>query len=443
MLPWPTGTATLETRQKIYGNLVERYTGIRFMITVVKRSEWVLNEDGLKQWQERFGAHNPLDFLRIQQPHLSEELDKFYYSFSVFRVYHVSEWLRHIGQRRRSFIRRLHVWTGQYQIRNKSSELLRVVEQFADLLQQHKGVSDFQLSARLRRSGGRILATPSCPACEEDAPLLSPLDCAIEILGLEPIHLVLEIPQLHGLTSQDALAMVLRSLAPTDLENISPGKAIPNITATPALTPNAPRVNFLNTLPPELRLNIFSELCSDLDDPLNTYRKSPPWIRSPKTYAVSRQFIKEFGDAWCKRYPLHFRLEPRTFSNIYTVLSFVGSQILSHAKGLRFNYEFDLVGSWNYAWHIELVWLINALCSLSKKPDSPRTVSVILTELRPDQDFPNEENSDSIYSGQKSYWGGFEGVREDEFDGLFSFQAEFLVTPDNETAPVSRAALRP
>lgn len=436
MLPWAAGPVNLQDRQDIYSLIIEKSTKPSFLISVKPQP----SDRKYGSWEGSARVRNPLKYLRIQQPHLAEELDEFFYSTCVFRIGHPTDpagglaiatrWLRFLGQWRTSLLRKLHIRTTLYQLRDNPFKLIDVLELLANSPPRRDlGVLDLKLKFTFEDYSAEGSAWLTCPACKQSR-------MNIEIIGLTSVHIVLETKFVHGREPLNPLQTIESCLAhigserPPDQEASSDSNAISKY----VFSRQARRINFLDVLSLELRQKIFSELCDEFDSSDGPRPLCSKTVHCPSPYIVCHQFVQEFQAAWWLRHPLGGQLQFDYYALLHNDLQRMGSQMLSRMENSTF---ILFLWNWDSDWRCKFLWLVNTLCYFSLRSDSSRGVSAVhLIGASPTwRQFPPYRYEGS--SGDELYW--VHPLRDDHRTrgGMFAFKADFRVALENVTVPVS------
>lgn len=423
MLPWPAEASNLPVRQSIYRRLLEtveakdHYHGVNYAGV-----GWSLN-GGL--WVSSRLLYNPLDALQIQQPHLKREMDEFFYSNCMIKcgnrdwptcgIKNAVKMLSYLGPWRTSLVTKLDILTTPDRLEDKRSGLIEILDLLASSPPRRDlKVLDFYLKIVSRET------KPTKPASIAKM-------YRIEIKGLSAIKLTLSLCCKADFQPRNALESVKSCLAAIDkvraLRLEEPRD--PAVTSMLVLSPKARRVDFIQALPLELRLKIWSEVCADLehdfykDDSDFTPERWSQTFHCPKPLLVSRSVIHDFHFAWpAVEVGFAFSLECGRFQRIHEFLQSIGADMLSRVNELVFSFDAGQDSDWDCDWCCNLLWLSNTLCHFSKQPHSTRAVSSI--ELK-------ELNCTDEYDLS---------AREYDFDagdvGTFDLEADILITLENE-----------
>ncbi|KAL9619486.1 MAG: hypothetical protein Q9160_005923 [Pyrenula sp. 1 TL-2023] len=369
-LPWSTELASIETRREIYDIILKKATSSTFIVQL--DGELHLNPWCEGRWHYR---GNPLLNLYTQQPHLSKELDYAFYSGCHLNFGDVQQptlgfekavrWLRYIGEERISFIKSLIFYVSADRLRAKPWELPRVLELLADSPPQRDlSLVDF-----------KIHTLPSFTR-SEGLPSAS-YEYRFKLVGLFGVNFTLTIQCEDETKPKEALELIESCLTYTGPERLPSGKALYDDDALPSkliYARKGRRVNFLQKLPHELILKIFSSLCEEAA--VGT-RKWSMTFHCPKAYIVCRQFVHEFKLASISL-GLVFRTPEYDWTHIRDTLESTGGEVLSQMKQLKIELCFVLDEEILTDWRCQFLWLVNALCHFSLKPESSRRVSSVM-----------------------------------------------------------------
>lgn len=380
-LAWNTDATTLAEREKTYRKILEHaypskdsrsYQLSLFKIKprVNKPGDFVEENPTDPMSNEEF-EHDPLHFLRSQQPHLSSEINTFYLKHCQVVVGNAEsgenllvalQWLQTIGAGSASRLRRLQICTTTQELSHQSSKLIKIF----DYLGSVYGFQDSRSIDLCIKQYAEEKYNPS----NHDTDFRS--TTVVEISGLSwfalqlMVHLTLE--------ERDGYNNVPDVIEDSFRVYCDPyrRKATRDHSITWCFSRFTRRVDFLERLPPEIRILIHQKANGDYDQ--RTAACLKVWSSSlhcHRNRLVSRHFAEDSKAAFYNTRAFEFRLqESHDYKVVYGFLKLAGPEIVRSLKDLTFHIHesFHTLENWSSMFS----WLVNVLVVSTSTPITSR-----------------------------------------------------------------------
>lgn len=419
-IPWNLSPQSSKTRHALYKKLLDNASPEKLQINVrlsYNNKNTVTHvEPSLLRGSFVRQPTSPLNIVRVQSPHLFDEISAIYYSRCHFIIGEERrpelgvplgfQWLASIPTAVRASIKDIRIITSYDRLMEAPSSFLHLLRDpasappFVDIID-----IDFHVSSRCERK-----------QVVDEKEHKTELRWAIYISGLAGVTFVLDANIAKESEQRVALTAVKRSLAMMSLpplEQHAPQKANSDELSGWVFTCTAKRVNFLKILPLEVRMMIFrylfpgAEVKPPTDGAAPCSQRPPPnpnWTFVPASEAsdsrcwshyfhakldwrVSRQFVQDVTTCFYSECHFCFDLTPigrgrSLLERMEEALSFLrltGPSLLSHVAHLEFVIEAGEAqnGHLSSMCSTLLRWISEAMNHFSGHPHSSRQVKTV------------------------------------------------------------------
>ncbi|KAL9618950.1 MAG: hypothetical protein Q9160_006414 [Pyrenula sp. 1 TL-2023] len=385
-LAWNTDATSLMQREKTYKQILEHaydlhgYGNSRRRFSIKPRVNELgsfVEENPIDFMSYRESENDPLHVLRVQQPHLSREINAFYLrncqivigdegnSENILASY---QWLIHIGKGSASRLQQLEIYTTPQELIQQSSTLLKIFEYMGSV---HGYQDPRSVDLCIKKY-----------AMEENRHYNCDYDCPgttfIDISGMGCFVLQLAVQ----LRSVPVDGNVLGAVEDSFRANYDPyrRKATRDHTITWCFSRLAPRVDFHERLPPEIRILIHRKANEDYDAKTAAY--VGVWSSSlhcHRNRLVSHLFAAESRAAFYGIRKFEFLLQEgedyEDYRIVHGFLKLAGPEIVESLEKLTF-YSHDGFQKME-KWSNIFSWLANVLVASTSTPTTSRELGSV------------------------------------------------------------------
>lgn len=363
-LAWNIEATTLEERYRSYEKIFIRVVGRDpedGLHTIHLRNR---DHSSFVKEDEQAGSHHswcdkdPLKPLRIQQPHLSTEIDAFYFKFCRFVIGTIDTTdnilaaLRWCHQNRPddlSHLQQLQVHTTPERLETDSTDLVQILHWVA----RCKGLEGFtclDFCVKQRKTSSTSVVT---------------------ISGVVGFSLQLLVGSKSRLPIQNVTQLIGKAFQPQWNICVRNEEGQGRYTIW-LFSQAARRANFMERLPLEMRRLILVEAGQDFDEyTASSARQWSEKFHCHRNRLVSSQFVTESRTAFYTTHPFEFQIHGEGhYEIIHGFLKLAGDDVLRTVAAMTF------ITKWvEYKqWHREFSWLVNTLNAFSVEPDCSRNI---------------------------------------------------------------------
>lgn len=404
MLPWSSDETNVMTRRALYTRVIMDSSRGNLEVEVNLQKPNSRMHPTYIDASAFEGPYNPLGFLRLLQPHFSNEINSFYYSSYTFLVWGLgkaAKWLESIPLTTRSSIRRLRVimWYSKHQNHGRRHRLQRVLQAMSLCPPASPLTEEIEISSTKTISGN---------GTEGQRMGLHNDSIKIKLPTGSKIYLdIVDHDPAHG---PEILRFIKSAVQEPETRSIGD--------AVKAIAKPCEGINFFQILPFEIRSMILryvfyadrSSLGSDATD-LHQWSGA---FHCKYSWRVSRQFVQEIRHLFYSQTPFVFTINdeeyyertPPYLRGQHAIESFVrlaGPEMLACISYLEIRLD-HMIDSDIYEpfddWFVRLRWLVELLNELSLTPKAPRNVSSAVLQCTSIRKLENQ--GASKYTGFKT-----------------------------------------